>query len=124
MAGIAALYEKAAHTGQKDSMPAPAPAAAPARPTLERIIQVAEKQFGIGKAILLNRRANDPVVVSTRNCLLRCMEELGHGKAAIAAATGFDINDLTRWLADFATDLKVSTRAVRKYAAFKNKCST
>jgi hypothetical protein len=127
MAGIAALYEKAAHTGQKDSIevrppnPAPAPAAAPARPTLERIIQAAEKQFGTGKAILLNRRANDEIVVSCRNCMLRAMEELGHGKAAIAAATGFDINDLTRWLAAFAQDLKVNVRLTRKYAAFRAK---
>jgi hypothetical protein len=108
-------------TVQKDSRPASAPAAAPARPTLEKIIKLAERHFGIGGIILLNRRANDEVVVSCRNCMLRAMEELGHGKAAIAAATGFDINDLTRWLAEFAQGLKVNVRLTKKYAAFKSK---
>jgi hypothetical protein len=94
-------------------------AAAQHRPALDQIVTAAEKHFGIGKVILLNRRANDEMVVSCRNCLLRCMEELGHGKNEIAAATGFEVNSLTAMLAVFADDLKFSTRQKRKYEAFR-----
>lgn len=99
----------------------PTKTAAPERPSLDKILRVAEGHFGIGKVILLNRRANEEMVVSSRNCMLRLMEELGHGKAAIAAATGFEVNALTGVLAGFADELKVNTRACRKYAAFKNR---
>jgi hypothetical protein len=48
------------------------------------------------------------------------MEELGYGKAAIAVATGFDINALTEILTRFAQELKVNVRYSRKYTAFRN----
>ena len=49
------------------------------------------------------------------------MEELGHGKAAIAAALGIDINALTGILSTFAQELMVNSRTARKYTAFRNK---
>jgi hypothetical protein len=105
---------KAADTGQNNSMPAPA------RPPLDKMIRAAERYFGCDRRILFNRRATDPVIVSSRNCALRAMEELGYGKAAIAVATGFDINALTEILTRFAQELKVNVRYSRKYTAFRN----
>jgi hypothetical protein len=106
--------------GKSAEVPAAA-TATPSRPSLEKVIKMAERHFGIDRRILLNRRATEDTIVSSRNCVLRCMEELGHGKADIAAATGFDINVLTGILSTFARELKVNQRFSRKYAAFRGK---
>jgi hypothetical protein len=87
--------------------------------SMEQIIQKATMHFGIDRRVLLHRRATEDTIVSSRNCLFRCAEELGHGKAAIAAASGWAINELTGILARFAEELKVNQRYARKYAAFR-----
>jgi hypothetical protein len=89
--------------------------------SMEHIIKKAETHFGIDRRILLHKRATEIAIVRSRNCLLRCAEELGHVKKAIAAATGFPINDVTKILSAFAGELKHNENYARKYAAFRAK---
>jgi hypothetical protein len=106
--------------------PAEDPAAAmvaPSRPSLEKIIKKAERHFGIGRIILLNRRATEDSIVSARACIFRFAIEDGAMKVSdIAEAIKFSSGQVTGELGRFIEQSKnENSRAARKYQAFQNK---
>ena len=102
------------------------PAAAkptPSRPSLEKIIKMAERHFGIGRIILLNRRATEDSIVSARACIFRFSIEDGAMKVSdIAEEIKFSTGQVTGELGRFIEQSKdENSRAARKYTAFRNK---